>query len=125
MKTAAELIAPLASPIIAQGAGERFINPAMANGALLDATVGTGWRLFYTADLPQPHLPQLAALDIRILAVPKDPEGHLDNWCKDHGAAYILVRPDHYVAACAPDAETLHLQLSTLFGSHFATLAAE
>jgi 3-(3-hydroxy-phenyl)propionate hydroxylase len=102
MKTAAELIAPIQSTIIAQKAGERFINPRLSDGFLDDAT-GGGWVLLQrgacalTAEAER-ILQTLGAghFDIESL---DDPEGHLEDWFSSNGATAALVRPDFYVAA--------------------------
>ncbi|MDD7972181.1 bifunctional 3-(3-hydroxy-phenyl)propionate/3-hydroxycinnamic acid hydroxylase [Roseinatronobacter alkalisoli] len=106
MRTAAELIAPLTSDIIAPGAGERFINPRTGNGALLDDLAGTGWRLFANGTSPGPRARAfLAAVGARVIDVATlpDPDGLLAEWFAQRAAALVLVRPDFYVAALAPD----------------------
>ncbi len=125
MKTAAELIAPIASEIVAEGSGERFINPIMQSGATLDEEMGTGWRLFCRTDPPPTDRMHRAGLDLRILPMPKDPEGHLDAWCKARGASCVLVRPDHYVAACAGSIDAIVAHLDRVFAPFLTQLAAE
>lgn len=102
MKTAAELIVPLQSPILAPGAGERFINPALEQGFLDDAT-GGGWVLLHRGHLtltPRADavLDTLGAgrFDISTLA---DPQGHLQAWFAARKATAALVRPDFHLAA--------------------------
>jgi 3-(3-hydroxy-phenyl)propionate hydroxylase len=102
MKTAAELIAPIGSDIVAAGAGERFINPALSSGFLDDVTKG-GWVLLHRGpiDLSRiaaAHLATLRAgrLDIAVL---RDPQGHLDSWFATHDVTAALIRPDFYLAA--------------------------
>lgn len=115
IKTAAELIAPLASKIVFNGAGERFINPPMANEKLLDDITGGGWRLFATT-LKAPTHPVLDVLSARpcLIADHPDAEGHLARWFASHNATYALVRPDHYVALIAHDQNELMSLLDCL-----------
>ena len=108
MKTAAELIAPIRSAIVAPVAGERFINPALAEGFLDDAT-GGGWVLLHQGDLSlAPETERIldtlgvGRFDIGAL---DDPEGHLGAWFSSRGATAALVRPDFYLAAAGDGAD--------------------
>lgn len=109
IRTASELIAPIASGIIAGAAGERFINPPMGGGRMLDDLVGGGWRLFLAEGALAPRMDALAELGlktVRIRDLP-DPEGHMAHWFAERDATAVLVRPDHYVAARAATADAL------------------
>jgi 3-(3-hydroxy-phenyl)propionate hydroxylase len=105
IRTAADLIAPIASGIIGTGAGERFINPAVRDdGALLDSVTGGGWVLLSRSEMtvtPEATavLAQLGATQIIADRDLSDIEGHFDAWFKAHHADHILVRPDFYTAA--------------------------
>ncbi len=107
IRTAADLIAPIASQIIATGAGERFINPVMRDdGALLDAVTGGGWVLVSRkAEALTAEAAAIAAqLGVTQIAAPTDPQGHFDAWFDAHQAGHVLVRPDFYTAAVAETA---------------------
>ncbi|QUS37408.1 bifunctional 3-(3-hydroxy-phenyl)propionate/3-hydroxycinnamic acid hydroxylase [Falsirhodobacter algicola] len=121
IRTASELIAPLASSIIAAGAGQRFINPVMgADGALLDDVTKGGWVLLSRRDetLPPNGAVALARLGGRPFVLGRDlpdPEGHLAAWFDASDAHHVLVRPDFYVAATAGSAVDMagHIDLIT------------
>ncbi|NLR70554.1 bifunctional 3-(3-hydroxy-phenyl)propionate/3-hydroxycinnamic acid hydroxylase [Novosphingobium sp. ERN07] len=89
-ETAADLIPAIATGFIAPGtaaAGERFIQPALADGRKLDDLVGQGWRLFVRDAGPD------GAISARDL-----PDGGaVLAWLEARGADAVLVRPDHYV----------------------------
>lgn len=114
IRTAADLIAPIASDIIGAGAGERFINPAVRDdGALLDAVTGGGWVLLSRGDLfltPEAEavLAQLGASQIDMGRDLSDPEGHFDAWFDAHRANHVLVRPDFYTAAVCENASQMN-----------------
>ncbi len=120
MKTAAELIVPLVSPLIGDTAGERFINPTMGEGVLLDDAVGVGWRLFHRADAPLPHADWLEALEVKMVNVDalSDPKAHLRTWFENKPASYALVRPDHYLALHALTPSDLDKGLSLVRDTH-------
>ncbi|MCO6188438.1 bifunctional 3-(3-hydroxy-phenyl)propionate/3-hydroxycinnamic acid hydroxylase [Rhizobium sp. L1K21] len=112
MRTAAELIAPLQSDIIASHAGERFINPKIAeDGALLDSKTGGGWVVLSAT--PVDFAPDSAAVLAQLHATQmvlgddvQDLDGHLENWFETKNAVIALVRPDFYVAVHSADQET-------------------
>ncbi|SLN60182.1 3-(3-hydroxy-phenyl)propionate/3-hydroxycinnamic acid hydroxylase [Aquimixticola soesokkakensis] len=101
MRTASDLIAPIASQIIGAGAGERFINPTLGGGRLLDDVLGQGWRVIARADLLAHQVLDLLAARCVSLADLPDPEGHLAAWFDAREAGFVLLRPDHYVAVLA------------------------
>ncbi|ODT82699.1 MAG: monooxygenase [Pelagibacterium sp. SCN 64-44] len=105
MRSASELIAPIASAIVSPGAGERFINPALADGRLLDALTGRGWVLLETEPhaLPLPAQAVLDALGAPRISVPAldEPGGLLAGWFAERKAKAALIRPDFYVGLVA------------------------
>lgn len=105
MRSASELIAPIASDIIGIGGGERFINPELANGQLLDAVTGRGWVLLETAhhELPKESEALLAHLGATriLLHDVVESEGLLAKWFTDRNLTAALIRPDFYVGQVA------------------------
>ncbi|WP_347304632.1 bifunctional 3-(3-hydroxy-phenyl)propionate/3-hydroxycinnamic acid hydroxylase (plasmid) [Croceibacterium sp. TMG7-5b_MA50] len=100
--TAAELIPPLAAGAIAAGtpgAGARWVQPRLG-GRLLDDITGPGWRLFTRAEQPAADALAPVPLGIWTLDDVAD-DGTLAGWLDTHGAASVLVRPDHYVFGTA------------------------
>jgi len=94
VQTAADLIPAIASGVVlagTPGAGERFIQP-LANGQLLDATTGQGWRLF-VRDKGVAGAKGVTRIDASALA----DNGAVLAWLDRHHADAVLVRPDHYV----------------------------
>ena len=82
-ETAADLIPAIASGIVlagSAGAGERFIQPVLADGRKLDDLAGGGWRMFTREEAGR--LPDGGA----VLA-----------WLDARKAEAVMVRPDHYV----------------------------
>ena len=118
MRSASELIAPISSPIVSSGGGERFINPLRGDGQPLDASSGRGWVLIETAshDLPSSALSILGALDASRLSFEnfRDPEGFLSGWFADRGMTAALIRPDFYVALVADSSPQLIQRLSEM-----------
>ncbi|MXN17901.1 bifunctional 3-(3-hydroxy-phenyl)propionate/3-hydroxycinnamic acid hydroxylase [Pseudooceanicola sp. GBMRC 2024] len=111
MRTAAELIAPIASGLIGPGGGERFVNPAVTGPkgpGLLDDATGGGWVLLCTDPpvLSGAAEEVLSILDAAVLSLGADltdTEGHLARWFAARGAVAALLRPDFYLAAWASD----------------------
>ena len=100
--TAADLIPAYGSGAIATdtpGAGERFVQPRLDDGRLLDDATGSGWRLF-VADGAAVTAPD--AFDMAIVAVADIADGGtLSRWLGERGATAVLVRPDGYVFGTA------------------------
>ncbi len=99
--TAADLIPAYRDGVVAAytpGAGERFVQPRVADGALLDTATGSGWRLF-TRDVAAAHAAsQAVVLPVTIVDVAGiGDDGTLDRWLERHGVDFALVRPDAYV----------------------------
>lgn len=92
-ETAADLISAIEAGVVGkgQGAGERFVQPHLADGRLLDAATGGGWRLFAHGSPPAPA--GIAAIDLEAL----DDGGAVAAWLAERGAEAVLVRPDFYV----------------------------
>lgn len=95
-QTAADLIPPIGEGIVLEGspgAGERFIQPRLAGGALLDDVAGDGWRLFVRSEARAAHDPQVTTVDASKL----EDRGAVLAWLEAHAVDAVLVRPDHYV----------------------------
>lgn len=128
IKTAAELIAPLVSPIIGPDAGERFINPPIdGDGTLLDAATGGGWRLLATGKAALTNSAEgiLDRLGARRLVIGRDiadSEGWLAGWFESRGASLALIRPDFYLAAIGSADEAFSADIDRLGAA--MTLAA-
>ncbi|MCT4372791.1 bifunctional 3-(3-hydroxy-phenyl)propionate/3-hydroxycinnamic acid hydroxylase [Yangia mangrovi] len=120
IRTAAELIAPIASDLVGAGAGERFINPVVrADGGLFDAVTGGGWVLLSRGEaaLSAEAGAVLARLGARQLVLSRDvadPEGHLAAWLGARDAAHVLLRPDFYTAALAASAPQMSAEITRL-----------
>lgn len=102
MRSASELIAPIASSIVSPGAGERFINPQLPSGGMLDEVTGGGWVLLETREhhLSEGTQAVLAALGAkRIQKTPalEDVHGSLADWFAQRKITAALIRPDFYV----------------------------
>ncbi|MBC2666793.1 bifunctional 3-(3-hydroxy-phenyl)propionate/3-hydroxycinnamic acid hydroxylase [Novosphingobium flavum] len=95
-ETAADLIPAIAAGLIAPGtpgAGERFIQPLLADGRRLDDLAGQGWRLFVRG-------PAVAGEDAgvkRFDAASLPDGGAVLGWLDARGMDAVLIRPDHYV----------------------------
>ena len=95
-ETAADLIPAIAAGVILEGsagAGDRFIQPRLDDGRLLDSAIGAGWRMF-TRGGGAPGAPiELRTVDASSL----DDGGAILSWLNAHRAEAVLVRPDGYV----------------------------
>jgi 3-(3-hydroxy-phenyl)propionate hydroxylase len=93
-QTATDLVPPIGAGLIvagSAGAGERFVQPRLDDGRLLDDHTGAGWRLF--TRVPVAPLRGVTVVDLATL-----PDGGaLVRWLDDRAAQSVLVRPDHYV----------------------------
>jgi 3-(3-hydroxy-phenyl)propionate hydroxylase len=105
-ETAADLIPAISTGIILAGtpsAGERFIQPVLADGRKLDDLAGQGWRLFQRdADLPD--------------------NGAIAAWLDARGVPAVLVRPDHYVFGTG-EAQTLLEARAAMLGTSLTVAA--
>ncbi len=93
-QTAADLVPPISHGVVltgSTGAGERFIQPVLADGRKLDDATGQGWRLFATATVPP--VAGITTVDATLL----DDAGAVVQWLAARNAPAVLVRPDHYV----------------------------
>lgn len=127
IRSASELIAPIVSPLFSAAPGERFINPEIAPGQLLDRETGGGWSLLSRTaiDLPPEADEVLNALGARRLVLGDgivDGSGFIAAWLESRNAAAVLVRPDFYVGALATSANDLSRQIEA-FGRDFLRLA--
>ena len=115
-QTAHDLIPAISTGLIAAGtpgAGERFIQPRLTDGRLLDDATGGGWRLFSSAD---PAVLGVTVIDPATL----NDDGAIAAWLAARDAEAVLIRPDHNVfgtgtaaALLARRAELLGLKLET------------
>ncbi len=102
-ETAADLIPAISTGFVAQGtpaAGQRFIQPILADGRKLDDLVGQGWRLF-VADGGDGNV---------IVARELPDNGAVTQWLEAREVEAVLVRPDHYVFGTGSAAELLALR---------------
>ncbi|NBC38143.1 bifunctional 3-(3-hydroxy-phenyl)propionate/3-hydroxycinnamic acid hydroxylase [Novosphingobium sp. FSY-8] len=93
-QTAHDLVPPIGAGIVLMGsvaAGERFIQPVMADGRKLDDHTGDGWRLF--ARGPVGAAQGITTVDATTLA----DGGKVLDWLKSRGVEAVLIRPDHNV----------------------------
>ncbi|EGF91028.1 3-3-hydroxy-phenylpropionate/3-hydroxycinnamic acid hydroxylase [Asticcacaulis biprosthecium C19] len=94
--TAADLIAPYTNGLVAPGAGERFIQPRVANGLLLDDVIPPGFVLLTRRRTDHPLLSRLGIAQHTIDPT-FDTTGALTAALDQHDAQAILLRPDRYV----------------------------
>lgn len=119
IRSAAELIAPISSRIVIGKAGQRFINPQIEEGKLLDDISGGGWTLIATSSI-EPTREAAAVmerLNVRPLVIGvnlNDQSAHLKDWMKSNDAVAVLVRPDFYVATVAGSPAELSASLVAL-----------
>ena len=93
------------------GRGTLFPQPRLADGALMDQHLGTGWRLVGDSQLPLPPAPGLARLSLGLGQTP-EAEGVVAAWMARHGCHAALLRPDHYVYGTAADSAELNALLA-------------
>lgn len=99
-ETAADLVPPVSTGFVAPGtpgAGERFIQPNLADGRKLDELVGQGWRLFVRDASVSGQAQRVS----RIVAADLPDGGAVLGWLEARQADAVLVRPDHYVFGTA------------------------
>lgn len=99
-ETAADLIPAISCGIVATGtasAGERFVQPILADGRKLDDLTGDGWRLF----VRDAGVAGESAGVTRIMADDLPDSGAITAWLDARGVDAVLVRPDHYVFGTA------------------------
>lgn len=121
IRSASELIAPISSSIVSDGAGERFINPHLGTG-LFDDVSGGGWVLIEVV----PHRLSADALDVLETLGAKrmvlgehvsDNEGFLADWFGTRAVTAALIRPDFYVAIVASSDNGLDRALVGMAGN--------
>lgn len=110
--TAADLIPAIAEGIVAgPGIGERFIQPRMADGRLLDDSTGNGWRLFVRDGAV---VDDVIVIDVATL----DDGGAVAAWLDARQVSAVLVRPDFYVfGTTSGDPQALIAQRDALLSS--------
>lgn len=97
------------------GAGALFPQPRLADGALMDARFGHGWRLVVDGGAPPlAAAPGLATID---LARTPEADGVVAAWMTRHACRAALLRPDHYVFGTAADAPALDRLLAAWQGT--------
>lgn len=112
IETAHDLIPRITAGVVlagSAGAGERFIQPRLADGRLLDDATGGGWRLFTRGMTAAGG--GIVAFD----AVKLADGGATLAWLDTRSAESVLVRPDHYVFGTAPE-QTLIAARNTFLG---------
>lgn len=119
IRSASELIAPIASPIVLTGGGERFINPEIEAARLFDDVSGGGWVLLETAQHPLGEAASqvaevLGTRRLRLGAALADHHGFIADWFAKRQACAVLLRPDFYVALVAQSPSQLDAQLVDL-----------
>lgn len=111
IEAAGDLIPAIGDGALLANGGERFIQPRLKDGRLLDDAVGGGWRLFHvgrsTVAMPQ----DVVAIDAAQLG----DGGAIAALLAALGAAAMLVRPDHYVFGYAATAAELLAERGRLF----------
>jgi 3-(3-hydroxy-phenyl)propionate hydroxylase len=109
-ETAADLIPAISTGLIAQGtqgAGERFIQPVLADGSKLDDVTGDGWRLFAQGAEP------VAGVNVVDLATLSD-KGAIAAWLAARDAPPCWSAP--ITMSSAPAAESLIARRAQLLG---------
>ncbi|MDE2301366.1 MAG: bifunctional 3-(3-hydroxy-phenyl)propionate/3-hydroxycinnamic acid hydroxylase [Sphingomonadales bacterium] len=99
-ETATDLVPALAAGVVltgTPGAGERFIQPRLDDGRLLDDATGGGWRLFVRS----PAAAMTAAGVTTVAVTASGDGGALAAWLDARGVDAVLLRPDHYVFGTA------------------------
>ena len=91
------------------GRGTLFPQPRLADGRLMDAALGNGWRLVTDGQLSLPPATGIAPLD---LGQTPEAEGVVAAWMARHGCHAALLRPDHYVYGTATQAHELDALLA-------------
>jgi len=119
IRSASELIAPLASPLFPQRSGERFINPQIAPEQKLDDVTGGGWVLIGREPVEltqqaQDLLDLLGAKTFELSAGLTDASGFIGDWLDSRKAVAVLIRPDFYVGILAHSAPDLSAQIVSL-----------
>ena len=95
-ETAHDLIPAIAAGVVASGtraAGERFIQPLLADGRKLDDLVGDGWRLLVRDAAQACEAPGVTTIVASELA----DAGAVTAWLDARHVDAVMLRPDHYV----------------------------
>jgi 3-(3-hydroxy-phenyl)propionate hydroxylase len=115
MRSASELIAPIASSIISPEAGERFINPQLGEGRYLDDATERGWVLLETEEhqLSQSaqHILEALGASRHALGALNDSQDMLTDWFAERNLTAALIRPDFYVGLVASTSDQLNERL--------------
>jgi len=94
------------------GRGTLFPQPRLADGRLMDAQYGCGWRVVVDATLAPPA----ASTGLSVVAIDDaargESEGVVAAWMQRHGCHGAVVRPDHYVFGTAATTDELQALLA-------------
>ncbi|WP_404482569.1 bifunctional 3-(3-hydroxy-phenyl)propionate/3-hydroxycinnamic acid hydroxylase [Novosphingobium sp. BL-52-GroH] len=99
-ETAHDLIPAIREGLVlagTSGAGQRFVQPILADGSKLDDLTGDGWRLFVRDDTVAGTQDGVT----RIVSTALADNDAITAWLDGHGVDAVLVRPDHYVFGSA------------------------
>jgi 3-(3-hydroxy-phenyl)propionate hydroxylase len=104
----------LLSTLNTSGRGTLFPQPKLANGSLMDVSMGYGWRLVHDGTLSaRCNLPSVTSISLADETT-AETEGVVAEWMLKHGCHAALVRPDHYVFGTANTKEQIDLLLVEL-----------
>jgi len=104
----------LLSTLNTSGRGTLFPQPKLADGRLMDVSMGYGWRLVHDGTLSaRCHLPSVICVSLADETT-AETEGVVAEWMLKHGCHAALVRPDHYVFGTAITNEQIDLLLVEL-----------
>jgi len=122
-ETAQDLVPAISAGIVlagSPGAGERFIQPELADGRKLDDAIGAseagGWRLFVAGKAPA--APAITTIDATTLP----DKGAVSAWLAARKAQAVLIRPDHYVFGTGTPVALIEAR-ARLLGLHQETIA--
>jgi 3-(3-hydroxy-phenyl)propionate hydroxylase len=96
------------------GRGTLFPQPRLADGKLMDAGLGYGWRWVHDGSLPV-HFNLLGVASVSLADdTTAETEGVVAQWMRKHACRAALVRPDHYVFGTAATQEQADLLANEL-----------
>jgi len=93
------------------GRGTLFPQPRLADGRLMDAHFGCGWRLVVDGALQPPPSPTSVAPGLAVIALDgaaaRELDGVVATWLQRNACHAALVRPDHYTFGTAATSDEL------------------